>query len=57
MIFSIEALHVVCIATQDFTVTKTRARLVYSAPIKVQRGAHSHRTDTPDRVRGMSASL
>src|SRR5262249_45007729 len=38
-----------CIATQDFTVTKTRARLVYSAPIKVQRGAHSHRTDTPGR--------
>jgi len=31
-------------------VTKTRARLVYSAPIKVQRGAHSHRTDTPGRA-------
>jgi hypothetical protein len=45
------------ISTQDFTVTKTSARLVYSTPIKVQRGAHSHRTYTPDRVRGMSASL
>jgi hypothetical protein len=55
MIFSIEAPPCCLYSHAGFYRDKdARKALVYSAPIKVQ---HSHGTDTPDRVRGMSASL
>jgi hypothetical protein len=57
MIFSIEAPPCCLYIHAGFYRDKDGRKAGLFHAIKVQRGAHSHRTYTPDRVRGMSASL